>query len=320
MKIIKKSIDRKDLFFSMQQIHHISLTDFEDFRFLIFVFNVNISLIKIIVYEDFINNLVHMKKTLIRFYTKVEASSSKINQVIRCYNEKMFETKKFKIYENFMKEDFIIQILCVTNVMKLDMNILDVNIIIQWKKSFSMRTLMQRIDRVAKKLNRFDEFIWFHFVWCKEERAATSTRNSKFNQWRQIMNINDKFDSKFELNEQKKSKRRNNNSTKKLKWNNVLWWKMIFDVLSMKKFVFVKSFSRSSMNLIWRICFFIDTKRIVVFIARKTKISLRKSIYVYVFVSTNLKQRHSIINARQWKKHWKFDEINANRTSSFLIT
>jgi superfamily II DNA/RNA helicase len=178
VKIIKKSIDRKDLFFSMQQIHHISLTNFEDFRFLIFVSDVNISLIKIIVYENFINNLVQMKKTLIRFYTKVETSSSKINQVIWCYNEKMFKTKKFKIYENFMKKDFIIRILCVTNVMKLDINILDVNIIIQWKKSFNMRALMQRIDRVAKKLNRFDEFIWFHFVWCKKKTNCDV--NSRF--------------------------------------------------------------------------------------------------------------------------------------------
>jgi hypothetical protein len=111
VKIIKKSIDRKDLFFSMQQIHHISLINFEDLRFLIFVFDVNISLIKIIVYEDFINNFVQMKEILIRFYMKVETSLSKINQIIRCYNEKMFETKKFKIYENFMQKDFNIRIL-----------------------------------------------------------------------------------------------------------------------------------------------------------------------------------------------------------------
>jgi hypothetical protein len=63
----------------MQQIHHISLISFENLRFLIFVFNVNISLIKIIVYENFINNLVQMKETLIRFYTKIETSLSKIN-------------------------------------------------------------------------------------------------------------------------------------------------------------------------------------------------------------------------------------------------
>jgi hypothetical protein len=35
-----------------------------------------------------------------------------------------------------------------------------------------------------------------------------SIQNSKFNQLRQIMNINDKFDSKFELNEQKKRKKK----------------------------------------------------------------------------------------------------------------
>jgi superfamily II DNA or RNA helicase len=165
----------------MQQIHHTSLINFEDLRFLMFISDVNTSLIKIIVYEDFINNLVQMKKAFVRFYTKVEATSSKANQAIRCYNEKMFEIEKLKIYENFMRENFTIRILCVTDVMKFDMNILDVNIIIQWKKSSNMRALMQRADRVARKFDRFDEFIWFHFVWCKKKEIAMSTRNSEFN-------------------------------------------------------------------------------------------------------------------------------------------
>jgi superfamily II DNA helicase RecQ len=56
--ITKKSLNRENLFFSMQQIHHTSLINFENLRFLMFVFDVNTSLIKIIVYEDFINNLV----------------------------------------------------------------------------------------------------------------------------------------------------------------------------------------------------------------------------------------------------------------------
>jgi superfamily II DNA helicase RecQ len=131
VKVIKKFVNKKDLFFSIQQIHHFSLSNFEDFRFLIFVFDVNTSLIKIIVYEDFINNLVQMKEALIQFYIKDEATSNQVNQTIRCYNEKMFETKKFKIYENFMQKNSAIRILCVTDVMRLDMNILDVNIIIQ---------------------------------------------------------------------------------------------------------------------------------------------------------------------------------------------
>ncbi len=80
--IIKKSLNRKNLFFSMQQIHHTSLINFEDLRFLMFVFDVDTLLIKIIVYEDFINDLVQMKKTFVRFYTKVEATSNKINQAI----------------------------------------------------------------------------------------------------------------------------------------------------------------------------------------------------------------------------------------------
>jgi hypothetical protein len=35
-----------------------------------------------------------------------------------------------------------------------------------------------------------------------------STRDSKFNQLRQIMNMNDKFESKFELDEKKKEKQK----------------------------------------------------------------------------------------------------------------
>jgi hypothetical protein len=131
VKVIKKFVNREDLFFSIQQIHHFSLSNFEDLRFLIFVFDVNTSLVKIIVYEDFINNLVQMKEALIQFYIKDEATSNQVNQAIRCYNEKMFETEKFKIYENFMQKNSAIRILCVTDVMRLDMNILDVNIIIQ---------------------------------------------------------------------------------------------------------------------------------------------------------------------------------------------
>ncbi len=131
VKIIKKIVNRENLFFSIQQIHHLSFSNFEDLRFLIFVFDINTLLIKIIVYEDFINNLVQMKKTLIQFYMKFDATSSQVSKVIRCYNKKMFETKKLNIYENFMKKDFIIRIFCVIDVMKLNMNIFDVNIIIQ---------------------------------------------------------------------------------------------------------------------------------------------------------------------------------------------
>ncbi len=35
-----------------------------------------------------------------------------------------------------------------------------------------------------------------------------STRDSEFNQLRQVMNMNDKFDSKFELNEEKRKKQK----------------------------------------------------------------------------------------------------------------
>jgi superfamily II DNA helicase RecQ len=48
VKVFKKFVNKKDLFFSIQQIHHFSLFNFKDLRFLIFVFDVNTSLIKIV--------------------------------------------------------------------------------------------------------------------------------------------------------------------------------------------------------------------------------------------------------------------------------
>jgi hypothetical protein len=40
-------------------------------------------------------------------------------------------SKKIKIYEDFSQLDFVIRISCVINVLKLKMNIIDVNLIIQ---------------------------------------------------------------------------------------------------------------------------------------------------------------------------------------------
>ncbi len=71
-----------------------------------------------------------------------------------------------------------------------------------------MRTLMQRVNRVVRESDRLDEFIWFHLVWCKEERAVMSARDSKLSQLRQMMNMNDKSNLKFELNEEKEKKQK----------------------------------------------------------------------------------------------------------------
>ncbi len=93
VKVIKKIVNRENLFFSIYQIYYLSFSNFEKLRFLIFVFDINISLIRIIVYEDFINNFMQIKKVLIQFYIKFDATSNQISKVIRCYNEMMFETK-----------------------------------------------------------------------------------------------------------------------------------------------------------------------------------------------------------------------------------
>jgi hypothetical protein len=43
----------------------------------------------------------------------------------------MSNFEETRIYEDFSQFDFVIRILCVINVMRLKMNIIDVNLIIQ---------------------------------------------------------------------------------------------------------------------------------------------------------------------------------------------
>ena len=129
VKIIKKSINRENLFFNIQIMHIAFVFNCEDFRFLII--DVNKSLKKIIIYENIIQNLLNLKLTLINFYTKIKNNKNQIEKKIKCYNEFMFSKKKTNIYEDFSKIDFTIKILCFIDVMNLSMNIIDVNIVIQ---------------------------------------------------------------------------------------------------------------------------------------------------------------------------------------------
>jgi hypothetical protein len=121
-------MNRKKIFFNVQNIHVVFIVNFEDFRFLIA--NVNQSLKKIILYEEKIQTLIDVKQTLIKFHVKTRNNVDQIEKKIKCYNEKMSNFEKIKIYEDFSQLDFVIRILCVINILRLRMNIIDVNLII----------------------------------------------------------------------------------------------------------------------------------------------------------------------------------------------
>ncbi len=129
MKLIHESMNRKKIFFNVQSIHVAFIVNFEDLRFLIA--NVNQSLKKIILYEERIQTLIDIKQTLIKFHVKIRNNVDQVKKKIKCYNEKMSNFEKIKIYEDFSQLDFVIRILCVIDVLKLKMNIIDVNLIIQ---------------------------------------------------------------------------------------------------------------------------------------------------------------------------------------------
>jgi hypothetical protein len=119
----------------------------------------------------------------------------------------MSNFEKIKIYEDFSQLDFVIRILCVIDVLRLRMNIIDVNLIIQWKESFNLRGLMQRVDRATTDLNRIEEFIWFHSIWCKKERSTRFNFVVESSQFRNVMNANElknKFNSKTKMNDEKR--------------------------------------------------------------------------------------------------------------------
>jgi hypothetical protein len=185
-------------------------------------------------YEERIQTLIDVKQTLIKFHVKTRKNVDQIEKEIKCYNEKMSNFEKIRIYEDFSQFDFVIRILCVIDVIKLKMNIIDVNLIIQWKESFSLRALMQRIDRATKNSDRIDEFIWFHSKWCKKKNRLASisllnqvnfelsrTRTS----WK-IISIRKRkwMTKKKELKSKKKQK------IEKQRAKNELKWKMFSDV------------------------------------------------------------------------------------------
>jgi hypothetical protein len=82
-------------------------------------------------YEEKIQTFINVKQTLIKFHMKTRKNVDQIEKKIKCYNEKMSNFEKIKIYENFSQLDFVIRILCVIDVLRLKMNIIDVNLIIQ---------------------------------------------------------------------------------------------------------------------------------------------------------------------------------------------
>lgn len=189
VKIIKESVDRDDIFFNVQYMHAASASNYEDLRFL--VADVNKPLKKVIIYGDTIRNLIHLRSTLVKFHIKARGDQNRAKREIRCYNSLISPSEKARIYEDFVKTDSSIKILCSTDAMGLGMNIIDVNIVIQWKVPPSFRALMQRAGRAARGSGRLGEFIWFYPRWCKGPRTSSSVEGPSVSQLRRVTTAND---------------------------------------------------------------------------------------------------------------------------------
>jgi hypothetical protein len=144
---------------------------------------------------------------LIKFHIETQKNVDQMEKKIKCYNEKMSNFEKTRIYENFSQLDFVIQILCVIDVMRLRMNIVDVNLIIQWKESFNFRALMQRIDRATKNSDRINEFIWFRSKWCQKKRLIRFNLVVESSQFSIVTNANElknNFNFETKMNDEEK--------------------------------------------------------------------------------------------------------------------
>jgi hypothetical protein len=148
-----------------------------------------------------------VKQKLIKFHVKIRKNVDQVEKEIKCYNEKMSNFEKTRIYEDFSQLDFVIRILCVINVMKLKMNIIDVNLIIQWKEWSNLRAFMQRVDRATKDSDRIDEFIWFHSKWYKKKKSIRFNLVAESSQFRTVTNaseLKNNFNSKTKVNDEEK--------------------------------------------------------------------------------------------------------------------
>ena len=77
--------------------------------------------------------MVQMTEILKGFYMEASASNPIASTAIRSFNSLMLTGEKTKICEEFRKRDSKIQIFCATDAIGLGMDILDVEIIVQWK-------------------------------------------------------------------------------------------------------------------------------------------------------------------------------------------
>jgi hypothetical protein len=146
----------------------------------------------------------------------------------------MSNFEKIRIYEDFSQLDFVIRILCVIDVMKLKMNIVDVNLIIQWKKSFNFRAFMQRVDRTTKDSDLINEFIWFHSKWYKKKKSTRFNFVAESSQFRIVTNaseLKNNFNSKTKVNdEERRTQLKKKQKIKKQRARNELKWEMFSDV------------------------------------------------------------------------------------------
>ena len=240
-------------------------------------------------------------KILIDFYVTNEITSNQARIAIKCYNEKMFEFEKFKICEKFFKSNSNIRILCFTDVMKLSMNIIDIDIVIQWNIFSNFRVLMQRAERTAKNANRVNEFIWLYSKWCVEKRTNIVRSKIDFSQLRKIMNAKNIENLKIEINEIRKFiQKKNKNYTKKIRRDRKIllnddFWRIFNESSICIRKILLKIFNEFDMNefskRLYEIncCFHCFLNKNFIF-----KINFCKRIFFKIFSKTFFHQHRAV--------------------------
>ena len=156
--IKRESLDREDIFFNAQAIQN-SFGSFQDLRFLVKPCNGRI--LKQVVYGDSVADLTNMGRQLRIFYRQIHGcTAEEAKAVIRIYYARLSEGLKGRILQEFKKEDSRIRIICATDALGMGINIPDIDRVCQWREPRSLRELMQRGGRAARRQDRRGEVIY----------------------------------------------------------------------------------------------------------------------------------------------------------------
>jgi superfamily II DNA/RNA helicase len=173
--ILRTTIDRPEILYEVREFE-VGQKTYEDLRFLIpdkTTFEEAKKLPKVIVYMDTTLEIREAVAKIRASYVQAGLLEWEANRLTCAYFSRMGKRQKKKIAEDFQKEDSTVRIIIATDALGMGVSNRRVELVIQWgvkrivDDDSAVKTIMQRLGRVARETGEIGHFIWFVPSWVK---------------------------------------------------------------------------------------------------------------------------------------------------------